>query len=294
MRLVTYNIQYSKGKDGRYNLGRIADALDGADVIALQEVERNWPRTGMVDQAAELSALLPAYYWVYGPGFDMDASEISDDGIVTNRRRQFGNMILARWPLSWSRVYSLPKLKTFDQFNMDMLALEAVIDAPGAALRVLSIHLSYISCRERMVQIDYLLGLHDLAAASGGAWTGTSNIRGDGSWSLGALPPAAPHEAIWMGDFNAEPGGPEYDAIVGPKDPVYGRVRYADRFADAWVSAGHDEADGKTRPFEGTRPDKRLDYCFVSAALAERVRAAHVDMDAEGSDHQPVWVDIDL
>ena len=85
MRLVTYNIQYSKGKDGRYDLGRIVDALDGADVIALQEVERNWPRTGMADQAAELAALLPAYYWVYGPGFDMDASVVSSDGAVPSR-----------------------------------------------------------------------------------------------------------------------------------------------------------------------------------------------------------------
>ena len=32
MKFVTYNIQYSKGKDGRCDLGRIADALDGADL----------------------------------------------------------------------------------------------------------------------------------------------------------------------------------------------------------------------------------------------------------------------
>ena len=30
MKLVTYNIQYSMGKDGRYDLGRISRALDGA------------------------------------------------------------------------------------------------------------------------------------------------------------------------------------------------------------------------------------------------------------------------
>ena len=294
MKLVSYNIHYSMGRDGRYDLERIAEALQGADVIALQEVERNWPRTGMADQAADLSALLPAYYWVYGPGFDMDASEVSSDGIVTNRRRQFGNMILARWPLIWSRIYSLPRLKTVDRYSQNMSALEGVIDAPGAALRVWSVHLSSISSRERMVQIDYLLGLHDRAAASGGAWTGTSNIRGDGSWSFGAPPPPMPHEAIWMGDFNAEPDGPEYDVIVGPKDLVNGRVRYADRFADAWVCAGHDEAGGITYLADGAFPDMRLDYCFVSAALADRVRSAHVDMAAEGSDHQPVWVDMEL
>ena len=294
MKLVTYNIQYSKGKDGRYDLERIAEALYGADVIALQEVERHWPRTGMADQPADLATLMPGYYWAYGSGFDMDTSEVGADGVVINRRRQFGNMLLSRWPLTWSRLYILPKLNCVDEFNMDMPALEAVIDVPGGPLRTWSIHLSSVSCRERMMQIDYLLGLHDHAADTGGAWTGAPVVRGDTSWSGGAPPPAMPHEAIWMGDFNAKPDGPEYAAIVGPKDPNYGRVRYADRFADAWVAAGNDEADGVTYPAGQNFPDMRLDYCFVSTGLSHRVRAARVDMDADGSDHQPVWVEMDM
>ena len=95
-------------------------------------------------------------------------------------------------------------------------------------------------------------------------------------------------------DFTAEPDGPEYDAITGPKDPVHGRVRYADRFADAWVAAGNDEADCVTFPADRNYSDLRLDYCFVSTALAGRVRSAQVDRDAAGSDHQPLWVDMDL
>ena len=46
MKFVTYNIQYGTGLDGRYDAGRIADAVRGADVIALQEVTRNNPRNG--------------------------------------------------------------------------------------------------------------------------------------------------------------------------------------------------------------------------------------------------------
>ena len=38
MKLVTYNIQYSLGKDGNYELERIVEAVHGADIIALQEV----------------------------------------------------------------------------------------------------------------------------------------------------------------------------------------------------------------------------------------------------------------
>ena len=46
MRFVSYNIQYGKGRDGRFDLARIADAVRAADVIALQEVERYWLRVG--------------------------------------------------------------------------------------------------------------------------------------------------------------------------------------------------------------------------------------------------------
>ncbi|VAW13743.1 hypothetical protein MNBD_ALPHA11-730, partial [hydrothermal vent metagenome] len=46
MKAVTYNIQFGLGKDARIDLQRIAGAVEGADIIALQEVERNWERSG--------------------------------------------------------------------------------------------------------------------------------------------------------------------------------------------------------------------------------------------------------
>ncbi len=293
MKLVTYNIQYSRGRDGRCDLARIAAAIDGADIIALQEVERFWPRTGMTDQPAELSALLPGYYWIYGPGFDMDAST-AEGGAVENRRRQFGNMLLARWPIASSRLYVLPKILSTDHFNMDMPALEGVIATEAGPLRVWSIHLSSISSRERLLQIDYLRGLHERVTTGGGAWTGAPGIGGDDSWSCGAPPPPMPVEAIWMGDFNLQPGSDEYDAIVGRSDPLHGRVVYDGDFVDAWAAAGHAEREGVTYKAEGRYDDLRLDYCFVSAPLAGRVRGAGIDGDADGSDHQPVWTELDL
>jgi endonuclease/exonuclease/phosphatase family metal-dependent hydrolase len=295
MKLVGYNIQYTKGRDGRYDPARIAEALDGADIIALQEVERNWPRTAMADQTADLAALLPDYYWVYCPAFDMDASETTADGTVVNRRRQFGNMLLARWPIMWSRNYVLPKLGTVERFNMDAAALEGVIDAPGGPLRVWSIHLGAVSPRERLVQIDYLLDLHNRAAVTGGSWTGDPMIRGDRAWAAGGDEPPMPRDAIWMGDFNSQPDSAEYSAIVGPVDQWYGHVQSTHRLADSWTLAGHhrDKRVSRLSQEEG-RVDAQLDYCFVSAGFAGRVRSCHIDMDAAGSDHQPVWTEIDL
>ena len=46
MLLVGYNTQFSKGKDGRIDIDRVASAIKDADIVALQEVERHWRRTG--------------------------------------------------------------------------------------------------------------------------------------------------------------------------------------------------------------------------------------------------------
>ena len=99
MRLVSYNIQFGRGKDNRTDLARIAASVDGADVIALQEVERFFTRSGTVDQVEALAHLLPDYHWVYGPGLDLDASIAGADGKPVHRRRQFGNMLLSRGPV---------------------------------------------------------------------------------------------------------------------------------------------------------------------------------------------------
>ena len=55
MRVVTYNVQYCRGRDGAYDVARVAAAVRGADVVGLQEVERFWNRSGNVDQPAALA-----------------------------------------------------------------------------------------------------------------------------------------------------------------------------------------------------------------------------------------------
>ncbi len=292
MKLVTYNIQYSKGRDGRFDLARVVGAVAGADVIALQEVERFWPRTGMTDQPAEIAAMLPGYYWVYRPPFDMDASVSGGDGAINNRRRQFGNMLLATTPIIASRLHLLPRIGSASQFNMTCGALEGVMMTGAGPLRVYSVHLAHLSSLERVEQVEALLAIHRRVAVEGGAWSGDPALRGD-DWTLGEDPPPAPAEAVLLGDFNFEPSGPEYPVLVGPEDPAYGRTNYSDRFVDAWVAAGNGDTSCVTFPRNEKFADLCLDYCFLTPGLARRVREAWVDAEAEGSDHQPVWVELD-
>ncbi len=284
MRLLTWNVHYGFGADGRFDLDRIADRIrhHDPDVVALQEVERFWKRSFETDQPAELARRLPDYYWVYGPNLDMHAGTPERP----NRRRQFGNMILSRWPILSSRNFPLPKFGTLTQHSIQQGALEAVVRTPsGRPLRVYSTHLSHLSAHTRLPQIEALLAIHRRAFAEGGAWCGGHPDPRAG-WTEGEMPPM-PREAVIMGDLNFTPDSEEYDRLVGPMAAPYGRLVNRDGFVDCWVAAGHDEREGVT--CDG----KRIDYVLVSAWLFDRVRAARIDSETDASDHWPVVVDLD-
>ncbi len=288
MKFVTYNIQYGLGKDNRYDLARIAREVQDADVIALQEVERHWQRSGCVDAPAVIASHLPEHHWVYGANLDMGASYRDSAGTLVNRRRQFGTMILSRPPIVSSRNHLLPKYATLTQHSIQQGALEAVIVTPRAGpVRIYSVHLSHLSPATRMPQIEALLAIHARAPAEGGAWCG-GHPDPDAGWTEGEMPPM-PADALIMGDFNIEWSAPEYDRIVGPLTAQFGRLNRVTGFVDAWVAAGHREDAGAT-----IGSGRRIDFCFVSSSLAHHVQSCQIDADGAGSDHQPVWVDMDL
>ena len=293
MKLVSYNIQYGFGSDGRYDLARIARLVDGADIIALQEVERHWQRSNWEDQPETLSSLLPDYYWVYGPAFDMDASERRDDRVV-NRRRQFGTMLLSRLPIVWSRLHTLPLRRTLRPLNTRNAALECMIRTPAGPVRVFSLHLAHIAAEERLEQIDYLLAEHRRAPLEGGPWSGADD-EPQRNWTHGQPEPENPLAAIWLGDFNMEPGSAEHWRIVG-STPYHRGAAYVDGFVDAAAVAKEPAADFHTHEkiIDGKLAKRRLDHCFVGGGLADRVRRVSADIGEIASDHFPLRVDIDL
>lgn len=96
IRVLTYNIRHSRGSDGKVNPERIAAAILAAkpDIVALQEVDVRTKRAKNVDQAAEI-ARLTKMNSVFGKSIDFEGGE-------------FGNAILSRWPIAWSKVQPLP------------------------------------------------------------------------------------------------------------------------------------------------------------------------------------------
>jgi endonuclease/exonuclease/phosphatase family metal-dependent hydrolase len=250
----------------------------------------------MVDQPALIQELMPDRYAAYGSPFDVDASRHDDLGRLINRRRQFGQMTLSRWPILAARAHILPKLDTGWRFNMVTGALETVIATPGGPLRLFNIHLGDASVEERLLQIEHLMGLLRHASREGGAWNGTE--ADPGHWQT-ENPPPLPAEAILLGDFNAEPGSAEYVAVTRgtrPPGPLSDKAAGSHHaFVDSWIAAGHQARRGITyrrNPAQLAEWDQRIDYCFLPLALVPRLLDARIDAEAIGSDHQPVWVEL--
>ncbi len=302
MEIVTYNIQFGLGKDGRFDLERIASEVTGADIIVLQEVERYWQRSGNVDQPLQLGSIMDTYFWAYGPYFDVDASTSLKDGSVKNIRRQFGNMILSKTPILTTRLFPLPKSAIRHRHNMTAGVFEGVVELQNkSALRIYDAHLGARSPHDRVAQINTIRKIIRRAPIEGGAWTGPdanvmSNVHEHSLWLEDSTPPPMPEPFVLLGDFNLESTDPEYDHLVGPMDGKLGRISSKEEYVDTWVATGHAEDEGCTyveQTSSGDTRDMRIDFAFIDESLKDRVLNARIDNDAQGSDHQPYWITLD-
>ncbi len=289
MKFMTYNIQFGRGLDGVYDLDRIAHTVESADVIALQEVERFFPRSGNVDQVKELTKRLKYHHWVYGAGVDISVDNVLPDGEVINRRQQFGNMLLARSPIITSRNHLLPKYASVGPLSIQRSALEGIVECNGHRVRVYSVHLTHISAEVRLQQIERLLDVDQNAVREGGPIAGRStNTDFAGQADVSTLP----RESILMGDFNFTPDSAEYSRVVGIKSDYGGRVINPEGFVDAWNVVGNSEMSGTTAERRGK--DVRMDYCFVRYSLSDRIKSVKIHSKAVGSDHKPVSMVIEF
>ena len=288
MKCVSYNIQFGFGIDAKYDLDRVVEAVRGADVIALQEVTRNSPLNEGRDMVADIRALLPEYFAVYGPNFEAEMGSHVKDGKAVDVRLQFGNMVLSKSPILSSRNLLLPRMRSYEKLNLQRGAIEALIDTPLGPVRFYSTHLDHRGADERLMQIRFLMDRLIGYPVEGGSLTGVSE--------MGFREPPHPDAFVVMGDFNMLPGSPEYVCLAGQVDHTFGTPTVSRYAVDAAARIGNG-AELETTCVDLADPadaslHKRIDYCFVHASLAPHVKAFRVDQSAVGSDHKPIWVEL--
>jgi endonuclease/exonuclease/phosphatase family metal-dependent hydrolase len=273
MQLVTWNIQWGLGMDGRLDLPRIiahARALADFDVLCLQEIADNLSDlkgSQGEDQFAGIADLLPGYCAISGA-----ALETIDE---TGGTRRFGNMILSRLPVRQVLRHTLP-WPGGGPHSMPRMLIEATVLAPFGPLRVMTTHLEYFSAEHRRLQVEAIRGAHSLACDR------AARPREPGTATYALQP--NPSSAILVGDFNMAPADPTRLRLSAP---------FADgtpRLLDSWMLREGD----RPHPHSFCIADQTYgephccDYVFVTEDLAPLVETVCYDVETRLSDHQPV------
>ncbi len=279
MELITWNVQWFCGLDGRIDLARVmrsARAMADFDVLCLQEVAVNYPRLkgdASHDQPALLRALLPGYEVCFGAAVD----ELADDG---SGRQRFGNVVATRLPVLQLQRHALPYPAEGGVRSMPRIAVCATLMTPRGPLRVMTTHLEFYSQTMRLAQVAELRRLQAQAAAQAAA----PPLADDSGGPFQAKRHTA--DCIVTGDFNLDPATPEYTLMTAPNDP-------APRFVDCWRRLHGAQPQPPTFHVHDKTysPDPvACDFVFATPQLADRVRRVEIDGDTQVSDHQPVWV----
>ena len=278
MKLLSWNVQWCRGVDGRVDPGRIARearAMADADVICLQEVARNFDTlagSAGEDQFALLAAAFPGYAAIEGVAVDAPGEG--------GQRRQFGNLLLSRLPLRQAWRHLLPWPADAAHADMQRVAIEAVIESPDIGdLRVTTTHLAYYSAAQRLAQVNALRAQHAAAQRHRQPPERADTSRGPFHWR------PCPGAGIVTGDFNCEPDSPGHERMLAPF--ADGTSAFKDAWAVAHPGQAHQASVGLFDTVQWPRPFA-CDFVFVSVDLAPRISACDVDTLSDASDHQAV------
>src|SRR3954447_2585727 len=181
MRVATFNILHGRSPaDDRVDVDRFATAVKDldADVLALQEVDRDQPRSHLADLTAVAADAMGAVAWQCGAAIagTPGATWTAATGREQPGTAAYGVALLSRYPVRSWQVLHLPRIPfTFPMWlpgphkvivvnEEPRAALVGVVETPRGELTVANTHLSFVP-GWNLVQLRRLR--RDLAAFPG-------------------------------------------------------------------------------------------------------------------------------
>lgn len=161
MRLATFNILHGRSPaDGRVDLDRLAEAVRqlDADVLALQEVDRDQPRSDLADLTAVAAQAMGAvsYRFAAAVAGTPGAAWIAATGTEQPGSAAYGIALLSRYPVRSWQVIRLPRIpyrvpvwlrepaKVVVVCEEPRVALTGVVSGPLGEMTVVNTHLSFV------------------------------------------------------------------------------------------------------------------------------------------------------
>jgi endonuclease/exonuclease/phosphatase family metal-dependent hydrolase len=113
LRVLSYNIHHGEGVDGKLDLERIARVIRSVNphVAALQEVDQDTRRTGVIDQPEELARLTEMQV-VFGKNIGFEGGG-------------YGNAVLSTLPIKSHTNHHLPTFDNFEQRGVLIVEVES-------------------------------------------------------------------------------------------------------------------------------------------------------------------------
>jgi endonuclease/exonuclease/phosphatase family metal-dependent hydrolase len=161
VRLATFNILHGRSlADGRVDVNRFADAVKelDADLLALQEVDRDQPRSHLADLTAVAAGAMGAIDSQFAAAIagTPGATWTAATGHEQPGAAAYGIALLSRYPVRQWQVVRMPTIpfrfpmwlpvprKVMVVKEEPRAALVAVVDTPRGRLTVVNTHLSFV------------------------------------------------------------------------------------------------------------------------------------------------------
>jgi endonuclease/exonuclease/phosphatase family metal-dependent hydrolase len=162
MRVATFNILHGRSPaEGRVDIGRYVEAVNSldADVLALQEVDRNLPRSGNADLTSVAAEAMGAveHRFVAALSGSPGATWIAATGDEQPDSAAYGIALLSRYPVESWQVVRLAGAPTRVPMwlrgspkpvlvrDEPRVAVAACVKTPDRELTVVNTHLSFVS-----------------------------------------------------------------------------------------------------------------------------------------------------